>query len=53
MRGLGGGRVRDERVEGGRGSSGEGREGKVELSKAGREGRRKKGVEKDDTREQA
>ena len=37
-----GGLVRDERVRGGRGSRGEGREGKVELPKEGGEGRRKK-----------
>ena len=32
---------------GARGSRGEGKEGKVELQKAGGEGRRKKGIEKD------
>ena len=41
MRGLGE-LVRDETVEGGRDSSGEGRERKEELPKTGGKGRRKK-----------
>ena len=36
------GRVRDDRVGGGRGSRGEGRDGKGELPNAGGEERRKK-----------
>ena len=51
MRGLRG-RARAERVGGGRGSRGAEREGgKVELQKAGGEGRRKKGVERDGIRD--
>ena len=38
------------RVGGGRGSRGEGREGKGELLKAGGEGKREKGVERDGIR---
>ena len=37
------GRVGDERVEGGSGRRGEGRDGKIELPKAGGEGEEKRG----------
>ena len=46
-----GGRVGDERVEGGRGKSRAGGDGKLEIKKAGGEVRRKKGVERNGIRD--